>query len=60
MEGSHTCPPFWRGGLPPKADKSAYLNHGGMAERFKAHAWKACISERVSWVQIPVPPPKQE
>src|SRR5213078_3251468 len=30
---------------------------GGMAEWLKAHAWKACIRETVSWVRIPLPPP---
>ena len=30
---------------------------GGMAERFKAHAWKACWGESPSGVRIPVPPP---
>jgi hypothetical protein len=29
---------------------------GGMAEWLKAHAWKACIRETVSWVRIPLPP----
>jgi hypothetical protein len=28
-----------------------------MAEWLKAHAWKACILERVSRVRIPVSPP---
>ena len=28
-----------------------------MAERLKAHAWKACIRVPVSWVRIPLPPP---
>ena len=28
-----------------------------MAERFKAHAWRACGSERASWVRIPASPP---
>ena len=28
-----------------------------MAERFKAHAWKACIGETLSWVRIPFSPP---
>ena len=28
-----------------------------MAERFKAHAWKACIEETLSWVRIPFSPP---
>ena len=30
---------------------------GGVAERSKAHAWKACIQATVSWVRIPSPPP---
>src|SRR3954452_17650172 len=30
---------------------------GGMAERLKAHAWKACVRESVPWVRIPLPPP---
>ena len=30
---------------------------GGVAEWFKAHAWKACIRETVSRVRIPPPPP---
>ena len=33
--------------------------HGGMAERLKAHAWKACVRESVPWVRIPLPPPWQ-
>ena len=32
---------------------------GGMAERLKAHAWKACVRESVPWVRIPLPPPPQ-
>ena len=28
-----------------------------MAERFKAHAWKACLGETLSWVRIPLSPP---
>jgi hypothetical protein len=28
-----------------------------MAERLKAHAWKACVRESVPWVRIPLPPP---
>src|SRR5579859_4441168 len=31
---------------------------GGMAERLKAHAWKACVRESVPWVRIPLPPPQ--
>src|SRR5262245_30930106 len=30
-----------------------------MAEWLKAHAWKACIRETVSWVRIPLPPPER-
>ena len=30
---------------------------GGVAERSKAHAWKACIGATLSWVRIPLPPP---
>ena len=28
-----------------------------MAEWLKAHAWKACIGETLSWVRIPFSPP---
>ena len=28
-----------------------------LAERLKAHAWKACVRESVPWVRIPLPPP---
>src|ERR1700722_16007758 len=28
-----------------------------MAERLKAHAWKACVRESVPWVRIPLSPP---
>ena len=31
---------------------------GEMAERFKAHAWKACKEETLSWVRIPFSPPQ--
>jgi hypothetical protein len=30
---------------------------GEMAEWLKAHAWKACLLERVTWVRIPLSPP---
>ena len=32
-------------------------NYGEMAEWFKAHAWRACIGETLSWVRIPLSPP---
>ncbi len=28
-----------------------------MAEWLKAHAWKACLGETLSWVRIPLSPP---
>ena len=31
---------------------------GEMAEWLKAHAWKACLLERVTWVRIPLSPPE--
>ena len=31
-----------------------------MAEWLKALAWKACIRETVSWVRIPLPPPRTQ
>ena len=31
--------------------------NGEVAEWFKAHAWKACIGETLSWVRIPFSPP---
>ena len=30
-----------------------------MAERLKAHAWKACVRESVPWVRIPLSPPEK-
>ena len=33
--------------------------YGEMAERFKAHAWKACKGETLSWVRIPFSPPEK-
>jgi hypothetical protein len=32
-------------------------NNGEVAEWLKAHAWKACIGETLSWVRIPFSPP---
>ena len=34
-----------------------FFTDGGMAEWFKAHAWKACWGSRPSGVRIPLPPP---
>src|ERR1700676_4715893 len=30
---------------------------GEVSERFKEHAWKACVGEILPWVQIPPSPP---
>src|SRR5438045_5661888 len=30
---------------------------GEMAEWLKAHAWKACLGETLTWVRIPLSPP---
>src|SRR5215472_1074653 len=38
--------------LPPQ-----FFRSGEVAEWLKAHAWKACIRETVSWVRIPPSPP---
>src|SRR5260370_14441003 len=31
--------------------------YAGVAEWLKAHAWKACLRETLTWVRIPPPPP---
>ena len=33
------------------------ISLGEMAEWFKAHAWKVCVSSQVPWVRIPLSPP---
>jgi hypothetical protein len=34
------------------------LEHfGEVSERFKEHAWKACVGEILPWVRIPPSPP---
>ena len=63
-------PPFdqlrrWSGGRRDSAccafevDRRGPLagSTGGVAEWLKAHAWKACLRETVTWVRIPLPPP---
>jgi hypothetical protein len=45
--------------LPPFGE-SARLDEstrGEVSERFKEHAWKACVGETQPWVQIPPSPP---
>ena len=33
------------------------VDSGEVSERFKEHAWKACVGEILPWVQIPPSPP---
>src|SRR5256885_14235351 len=35
----------------------SFPRSGGVSERFKEHAWKACVGETQPWVQIPPSPP---
>src|ERR1035438_1667544 len=37
--------------------KPAKAQEGEMAEWLKAHAWKACLGETLTWVRIPLSPP---
>ncbi len=32
-------------------------HRGEVSERFKEHAWKACVGETQPWVRIPPSPP---
>src|ERR1700693_1989619 len=34
-----------------------WIISGEVSERFKEHAWKACVGETQPWVQIPPSPP---
>ena len=34
------------------------VDSGEVSERFKEHAWKACVGEILPWVQIPPSPPE--
>ncbi len=46
------------GGLPGGSPPFSFPRAGRMAERLKAHAWKACVRESVPWVRIPLLPPE--
>jgi hypothetical protein len=35
----------------------SFTLRGEVSERFKEHAWKACVGEILPWVQIPPSPP---
>jgi hypothetical protein len=46
--------------LPPRPQFVRLLNatrRGEVSERFKEHAWKACVGETQPWVRIPPSPP---
>src|ERR1700675_3260661 len=45
----------WRGHSGPC--RSVSTEPGEMAEWLKAHAWKACLGETLTWVRIPLSPP---
>src|ERR1700722_11628195 len=55
----HRVSRFWpSGGMQPSdSEHFPKLFAGEMAEWLKAHAWKACLLERVTWVRIPLSPP---
>ena len=36
---------------------NGFARSGEVSERFKEHAWKACVGETQPWVQIPPSPP---
>src|SRR5205814_1177091 len=61
--GSVSSPIESKGSIPPLRMRwkspCQYPNRyaGEMAEWLKAHAWKACLLERVTWVRIPLSPP---
>ncbi len=54
-ELSATRPPAIRSAVRIKFNR--FARRGEMAEWLKAHAWKACLLERVTWVRIPLSPP---
>jgi hypothetical protein len=44
-------------GLTVSAKLLKPVHCGEVSERFKEHAWKACVGEILPWVQIPPSPP---
>src|SRR5258708_29376156 len=38
--------------------RTVSVHPGEMAEWLKAHAWKACLGETLTWVRIPLSPPE--
>ncbi len=41
----------------PLSARLSKYRPGEVSERFKEHAWKACVGEILPWVQIPPSPP---
>src|SRR5229473_1241042 len=39
--------------------RTVSVHPGEMAEWLKAHAWKACLGETLTWVRIPLSPPEK-
>src|SRR3954464_14962162 len=47
--------------LAAKIEEPAFeFPSGEMAEWLKAHAWKACLGETLTWVRIPLSPPSSK
>src|SRR3954470_23503212 len=46
----------------PAADRASFFTipQGEVAEWLKAHAWKACLGETLTWVRIPPSPPSHQ
>ena len=49
----------WQSRVANSSERPPNYVAGEMAEWLKAHAWKACLLERVTWVRIPLSPPYQ-
>src|SRR5712692_5007402 len=56
-KSSHAASAVRRQAVSAKLIKSFTTKHGEVSERFKEHAWKACVGEILPWVRIPPSPP---
>ncbi len=56
-KSSHAASAVRRQAVSAKLIKSFATKHGEVSERFKEHAWKACVEEILPWVRIPPSPP---
>src|SRR5258707_14025795 len=56
-KSSHAAGAVRRQAVSAKLIKSFATKHGEVSERFKEHAWKACVGEILPWVRIPPSPP---